>query len=159
VLGKIFNNTNIRDKLLEWRDNGKKIVFTNGCFDLLHRGHVEYLEAAKNYGDILIIGLNSDNSVRRLKGKPRPYISENDRAYILSQLHVVDAVIIFNEETPLLLIKLIKPDVLVKGADYKKDEIVGSQFVDQNGGKVVRVPLVPGRSTTDLINLIRHTKD
>jgi rfaE bifunctional protein nucleotidyltransferase chain/domain len=134
------------------------VVFTNGCFDLLHRGHVEYLEKASNAGDILIIGLNSDQSTNRLKGKGRPIMPQEDRAYILASLASVDYVSIFDEDTPLDLIKVVKPDVLIKGSDYNLDEIVGRDFVEQNGGKVLTIPLVPERSTTDIINKIKESE-
>ncbi len=132
-----------------------KIAFTNGCFDILHRGHVEYLEKAKEKADILIVGLNSDNSVRLLKGEGRPYVSEGDRAFILSRLEAVDIVCIFNEDTPLELIKKTQPDVLIKGGDYTVDNIVGREIVESSGGKVLTIPLVTGRSTTSIINKIK----
>ena len=136
------------------RNQNKKIVFTNGCFDIIHAGHVSYLAQAKKYGDILIIGLNSDDSVRRLKGKHRPVNDETDRALVLSALRSVDYVCIFDEDTPLELIKLLKPDVLAKGGDYTQETIVGADFVKKNGGEVVVVPLVPGKSTTELLRRI-----
>ncbi len=111
------------------RQKGKKIIFTNGCFDIIHRGHITYLKAAKELGDFLIVGLNSDNSVKRLKGQTRPVNNEKDRALILENLKPVDAVVIFNEDTPIKLIENIKPDFLVKGGDWKNDEIVGADFV------------------------------
>lgn len=132
-----------------------KIAFTNGCFDILHRGHVEYLEKAKEKADILIVGLNSDNSVRLLKGEGRPYVSEGDRAFILSRLEAVDIVCIFTEETPLELIKKAQPDVLIKGGDYTVDTIVGRKIVESSGGKVLTIPLVTGRSTTSILNKIK----
>lgn len=132
-----------------------KIAFTNGCFDILHRGHVEYLEKAKEKADILIVGLNSDNSVRILKGEGRPYVSEGDRAFILSRLEAVDIVCIFTEETPLELIKKAQPDVLIKGGDYTVDTIVGREIVESSGGKVLTIPLVTGRSTTSILNKIK----
>lgn len=135
---------------------GKVVVFTNGCFDILHRGHVEYLEEASQIGDTLIVGLNSDVSAHRLKGKGRPLVPQGDRAYILSALTMVDYVTIFDEDTPLELIKIIKPDVLVKGGDYKVENIVGRRFVEQQGGRVLTIPLVPGRSTTEIIDKVVH---
>jgi len=129
---------------------GKKIVFTNGCFDILHAGHVSSIEFAKSKGDILVLGLNSDSSIRRLKGPSRPVNKQADRALVVAALGAVDAVCLFSQDTPLELIKIIKPDVLVKGADYKNKEVVGSQFA----GKVVLFPLLKGRSTTNLINKI-----
>ena len=132
-----------------------KIAFTNGCFDILHRGHVEYLEKAKEKADILIVGLNSDESVRLLKGEGRPYVSEGDRAFILSRLEAVDIVCIFTEETPLELIKKAQPDVLIKGGDYTVDNIVGREIVESSGGTVLTIPLVTGRSTTSILNKIK----
>ncbi|MGA2298608.1 MAG: D-glycero-beta-D-manno-heptose 1-phosphate adenylyltransferase [FCB group bacterium] len=138
----------------DFRSQNKKIVFTNGCFDIIHAGHVSYLAEAKKHGNILIIGLNSDESVRRLKGRHRPINEETDRALVLSALRSVDYVCIFDEDTPLELIKLLKPDVLVKGGDYTEETIVGADFVKSTGGKVVIVPLVPGKSTTELLSRI-----
>ena len=129
---------------------GKKVVFTNGCFDILHAGHVSSIEFAKGKGDVLILGINSDASVKRLKGPSRPVNKQADRALIVAALQAVDAVCIFNQDTPLELIKIIKPDVLVKGADYKNKKVIGTEFA----GKVVLFPLVKGRSTTNLIKKI-----
>ncbi len=136
------------------RRAGKKVVFTNGVFDLLHRGHVEYLTKAKSFGDLLIVGLNSDISVRRIKGPKRPIQSQADRAAILLALRAVDYVVLFSEDTPERLISIVRPDILVKGADYKFDEIVGAQFVRSYGGKVKRVRLTSGRSTTSIIRAL-----
>jgi rfaE bifunctional protein nucleotidyltransferase chain/domain len=133
-----------------------KIVFTNGIFDILHRGHVTYLEEAKALGNLLILGLNSDNSTRRLKGKNRPFVNQDDRAFILSRLESVDIVSIFDEDTPISLIKRIRPDVLVKGGDYNLDEIVGRDFVESYGGKVCTIPFINDKSTTNLINKIKN---
>jgi len=136
-----------------------KITFTNGCFDVLHRGHVEYLEKAKQAADLLVVGLNSDDSVRLLKGADRPYISQQDRAFILSRLEAVDIVCIFNQATPLELIRKVKPDILAKGADYAVDQIIGRDFVEASGGKVMTIPLVPGRSSSDIIAKIRKAEN
>jgi len=136
-------------------EGARRIAFTNGCFDILHRGHVEYLEKARATADILIVGLNSDASVRRLKGTDRPYIPQADRAYILSRLKAVDFVCIFEDDTPFELIRKIEPDVLVKGGDYQLHEIVGRDIVEKNGGQVLTIPLVFGRSTSNLIEKIR----
>jgi rfaE bifunctional protein nucleotidyltransferase chain/domain len=157
VLGKILNRDDLKDAVEKWRSANKIIVFTNGCFDIIHRGHVEYISDAKKMGDILVVGLNSDKSVNKLKGFGRPYINQSDRAFILSQLISVDVVSIFEDETPLKLIKLVKPDVLVKGGDYSPNEIVGREEVEREGGKVVAIPLVAGRSTTGLIEKIRKS--
>lgn len=134
-----------------YRSENKKIVFTNGCFDLLHIGHVTYLEEARALGDVLIVGVNSDASVSKLKGPSRPLQNESDRSCILAALKAVDHTVIFSEETPLELIKEITPDVLVKGGDWKIDQIVGSDFVLKNGGEVKSLNFVAGRSTTALI--------
>lgn len=138
-------------RLPQWRAQGERIVFTNGCFDLLHVGHVSYLEKAKQQGQRLIIGVNSDASVRRLKGNTRPVIKENERARLLAALAVVDAVIIFNEDTPLALIEAIRPEVLAKGADYTEAQVVGGTAVKSWGGQVVLIELVAGVSTTQTI--------
>lgn len=147
----VISNRNLPAFLRKLRRSCKKIVFTNGVFDILHRGHVEYLAKAKSFGDILIVGLNSDASVRRLKGPKRPIQKLADRAVILLALESVDFVVPFSEDTPANLIKRVKPDVLVKGADYKLGEIVGAEFVHSYGGKVRRVRLTPGRSSSKLV--------
>lgn len=145
--------------LKELKKNGKKIVFTNGCFDILHAGHTEYLRNAKQLGDYLVLGLNTDNSVKRLKGESRPINNENDRAKVIDSLKSVDFVVMFDEDTPYNLIKEILPDFLVKGGDYKPEEIVGYDTVTQNGGKVVTISFVQGKSTTDIINKISNCTD
>jgi len=142
------------DLFLE-KNKNSKIVFTNGCFDILHRGHVTYLNEAKKLGDILIIGLNSDSSVQKLKGPTRPVNKEIDRAFVLSQLKSVDFVEIFDEDTPLNLIKKIMPKILVKGGDWKPDQIVGSKEVLHNGGDVYSLQFIDGYSTTSIINKIQ----
>lgn len=134
------------------RSQGLRVVFTNGCFDILHRGHVEYLAKAADMGDVLVVGLNTDASVRRLKGDGRPVNNEEARALVLASLSFVDAVVLFDEDTPYELIKAIHPDVLVKGADYKPEEIVGYDIVTSYGGTVVTVPLVEGFSTTKVLS-------
>ena len=135
---------------------GQKVVFTNGCFDLLHLGHVRYLEEARSLGDALIVGVNTDVSVKRLgKGGDRPFTPEADRARVLAALACVDRVVLFGEDTPLNLITLITPDILVKGGDYRLEEIVGREAVLARGGRVVALPFVPGYSTTGIIDLIR----
>lgn len=135
----------------------KKLVFTNGCFDILHRGHIEYLNEAKELGDKLVIGLNSDNSVKRLKGESRPLNNELDRAFILDNLKSVDFVMIFDEDTPYNMIDAIKPDILVKGGDWKPEDIVGSDIVLAIGGEVKSLKFVDNYSSTDLINKILGT--
>lgn len=141
------------------RPRDLRVVFTNGCFDLLHRGHVEYLHAARAMGDVLIVGLNTDVSVRRLKGPERPLNIEDDRAMVVAGLAAVDAVVLFGEDTPHALISTLLPDVLVKGGDYRRDEIVGADEVERAGGRVEIVPLVPGRSTTSLVQRMRSPED
>lgn len=136
---------------------GKKIVFTNGCFDILHKGHVTYLTEAKKLGDLLVIGLNSDASVKRLKGPERPINNEVDRQYVMSQLKAVDFVEIFHEDTPLNLILKIKPSILVKGGDWKIEQIVGAKEVIANGGEVYSLNFVDGYSTTGIIHKIQAT--
>jgi len=140
------------------RADGKTVVFTNGCFDLIHAGHVDYLEAARGHGDMLIVGLNSDESMRRIKGSGRPLTPETDRAAVLAGLGSVDLVVVFGEDDPYNLIEALLPDVLVKGADWAEDRIIGADLVKARGGKVVRVELTPGRSTSSLIDLVveRH---
>jgi D-beta-D-heptose 7-phosphate kinase / D-beta-D-heptose 1-phosphate adenosyltransferase len=135
-----------------WRERGERVVFTNGCFDLLHRGHVTLLASARREGDRLVIGLNSDRSVRALKGEGRPVVCEIDRAHVLAGLECVDSVVLFDEETPQALVETIRPDVLVKGADYSDRVIVGADLVQSWGGRVVLVPLVKGLSTTQLLS-------
>jgi rfaE bifunctional protein nucleotidyltransferase chain/domain len=136
-------------------NDGKKIVFTNGCFDILHRGHVAYLNQARSLGDLLVVGLNSDQSVKRLKGTERPINNELDRQYVLSQLRAVDFVEIFSEDTPLNLILVLKPRILVKGGDWKIDQIVGAREVIASGGEVFSLNFVEGYSTTSLIKKIQ----
>jgi rfaE bifunctional protein nucleotidyltransferase chain/domain len=150
---KIEKAKRIREKA---RKDNKRVVFTNGCFDIIHRGHIEYLSKAKALGDILIIGLNTDKSARKIKGKGRPLVNENDRALILSSLVFVDYVILFDELTPQRLINDIKPDVLVKGGDYRINEIVGRKTVWREGGKVITIDEVPGYSTTKFIQKLKR---
>jgi len=147
-----------RNSAAKLRENhkNKKIVFTNGCFDILHVGHIRYLQEASQLGDILVIGLNSDASVKRLKGEERPINQEMERAEMLSALGFVDYVVIFDEDTPLNLIKMIEPDVLVKGGDYSNEYVVGTKEVEEHGGKLVLIPFVDGKSTTNIINKIRQ---
>ncbi len=139
----------------ELKDNGKKIVFTNGCFDIIHSGHTEYLSKAKDLGDYLFLGLNSDDSVKRLKGENRPINSQIDRAKVIDTLKPVDFVIVFNEDTPYNLIKDIIPNILVKGGDYQPKDIVGYDITTNNGGEVITISFVEGKSTTNIINKIK----
>jgi rfaE bifunctional protein nucleotidyltransferase chain/domain len=145
------------EKLKLHRTAGKRIVFTNGCFDILHAGHVHYLAAAKAQGDILVIGLNSDASVQRIKGAQRPIVPEDQRALVLASLEHVDYVAIFNEPDPHNLIQALMPDVLVKGADWEESEIIGADIVKKNGGRVVRIEMVPEVSTSKIIEKIIDT--
>ena len=150
----IVNRTETKAIAQKWRNNHRKIVFTNGCFDILHRGHVEYLREAKLLGDVLIVGLNSNKSVQRLKGEPRPYQDEQDRAIILSALKMVDLVVIFEEDTPLKLICELKPDILVKGGDYDFHSVVGASEVESWGGTVKIIPFLKGFGTSKLVEKI-----
>jgi len=138
----------------ELRAQKRKLVFTNGVFDIIHRGHVEYLQRAKSLGDFLLVGMNSDASVRRIKGDKRPIVQEEDRAFVLSHLNPVDYVCVFEEETPLKLISQVLPDVLVKGADWSLESIVGKDVVEKSGGVVRTIDFVPERSTTNIIDII-----
>ena len=142
------------------KKKGRIVVFTNGCFDLVHVGHIHYLSKAKEKGDILVVALNSDKSVKKLKGTKRPLINEKDRLEIVASFGFVDYVVLFDEDTPRRIIKQVKPQILVKGGDYKIDEIVGREFVEKEGGEVTTIPPTEGRSTTDLINRIvsKHGK-
>jgi D-beta-D-heptose 7-phosphate kinase/D-beta-D-heptose 1-phosphate adenosyltransferase len=154
-----------RDKIMTWaaaaskveacRRAGRKVVFTNGCFDLLHPGHVRYLAEARSLGDILVVGLNSDASVQKIKGPGRPVMPEHERAEVLAGLAAVDAVVLFEEPDPLALIARLQPDVLVKGGDWPLDKIVGREVVEGRGGRVLTVPLLPGVSTSEIIARIR----
>ncbi len=154
VRSKILTVSSLRPKLEKLRRSGRKIVFTNGCFDILHIGHVSYLEEARKKGDVLVIGLNSDQSVKNIKGSKRPIVPESERAYILAALEVVDFVVIFKENTPQQLIEQLKPHVLVKGADWKGKEVVGATFVKSYGGKVALIKFVPRHSSTNIIETI-----
>lgn len=153
---KISDWEGIADKLKEWRRKKEKIVFTNGCFDILHLGHIDYLEKARSLGNRLIIGLNNDSSVTKLKGAGRPLYQQEARARILAALEFVDIVIMFDQETPYDLINHIKPDILVKGNDYLSENIVGADIVKSKGGKVVTINLVEGYSTSALIEKINQ---
>ncbi|MBE6335370.1 MAG: D-glycero-beta-D-manno-heptose 1-phosphate adenylyltransferase [Lentimicrobiaceae bacterium] len=155
IYDKILDDKSLDKKLNLWREEGRTIVFSNGCFDILHRGHVEYLSKAADLGDILIIGLNTDDSVRRLKGPSRPVNDEKARAVVLAALEFVDAIMFFEEDTPYNLIKRVQPDVLVKGKDYKAEDIVGYDIVTAKGGKVETIELVDGFSTTKTIEKMR----
>ena len=146
----------LRGERARWREEGTRVVFTNGCFDLLHPGHVRLLEAARAEGDRLVVGLNSDASVARLKGQGRPLLPEGERSETLLALESVDRVVIYDEDTPRDLVAALLPDVLVKGADWDMGAIVGREEVEAAGGRVVRVPLLPGRSTTGMVERIKR---
>ena len=154
---KIMDITKAQSMIASWKVLGKTVAFTNGCFDILHEGHVFSLSAAAKEADYLVVGLNSDASVKRLKGESRPVNTQHSRALLLASLLMVDAVVIFEEDTPLELITALKPDVLVKGGDYTIEQIVGSKEVLANGGRVVINPIVEGFSTTGLIQQIKSS--
>ncbi len=158
IKNKIICDKELNSLILKWREENQKIVFTNGCFDLLHLGHVDYLAKAKDLGDKLIIGVNTDSSVKRLKGENRPLQDENSRLHILAALHSVDAVVLFDEDTPYELIKKIQPDTLVKGADYKIENIVGYDIVTSRGGNVETIEFVEGYSTTSIEKRILNSR-
>ncbi|MFA6321292.1 MAG: D-glycero-beta-D-manno-heptose 1-phosphate adenylyltransferase [Candidatus Omnitrophota bacterium] len=154
---KIKSAASLAKTIARLKKQGKRVVFTNGCFDILHVGHVEYLSRARKMGDALVIGMNSDSSVRRLKGKDRPINKQKDRAKVLSALSFVDYVVLFNEDTPEKLIRKLVPDILVKGADWKKKVVAGVDFVKSRGGKVAFIPFVSGYSTTSLLEKIARS--
>jgi len=156
INNKIFDLQLLMKKIEKWRSENKKIVFTNGCFDLIHLGHIEILARSADYGDKLIIGVNSDLSIKKLKGENRPIIEESSRIKQLSALEFVDAVVLFDEDTPLKLIETIKPDVITKGGDYTAKNIVGNEVVSQKNGEVVIIPLTQGFSTTSILNKIKN---
>jgi D-glycero-beta-D-manno-heptose 1-phosphate adenylyltransferase len=156
---KIISLKILQYQLAEWRALGQKVVFTNGCFDLLHLGHVDYLEKARQLGDKLVLGLNTDASISRIKGADRPLQDEVSRARVMASLSFVDAVVLFDNDTPLELIKAVLPDILVKGDDYSITQIVGHEIVLANGGEVKTVPLVKGYSTTNIINKIETSQN
>jgi len=153
-MDKIKTFSQIQEIVNSLKAQSKKIVFTNGCFDIVHSGHVDYLKKAKQLGDVLIVGLNSDSSVKSIKGKQRPINNQNDRAVVLSAFYFVDYVVIFDQSTPYELINMIKPDILVKGSDWHNKTIVGSDIVIENGGKVVLIEYLEGKSTTTIIEKI-----
>jgi D-beta-D-heptose 7-phosphate kinase/D-beta-D-heptose 1-phosphate adenosyltransferase len=153
---KILTLPILLDQLLADRQAGRRIVFTNGCFDILHAGHVAYLREARKQGDLLVVGLNSDDSIRSIKGPDRPVNHQDDRLLVLSELQSVDYLVVFGEDTPIKLIEAIRPDVLAKGADYAREQVVGHKIVEAHGGEVALIDLVEGRSTT---NIIRKLQD
>ena len=156
ITNKIVSFDQLGELSLKLKSEGRKVVFTNGCFDILHKGHLEVLAKTADLGNRLIIGLNSDSSIKNLKGGNRPIVDENSRAILLAALSFVDAVVLFSEQTPLNLIAEIKPDILAKGGDYKITEIVGYEVVQQNGGEVITIPLIEGFSSTNIIDKIQN---
>lgn len=157
VKSKIQDWATVAETISKWREDGQKIVFTNGCFDILHLGHADYLAKASDLGTKLVVGLNSDLSVSRLKGPNRPITDQKSRGFLLASMSFVDAVVLFEEDTPEKLIELVCPDVLVKGGDYVISEIVGHDFVASSGGKVVTIPIIEGYSTTEIENRILNS--
>jgi rfaE bifunctional protein nucleotidyltransferase chain/domain len=155
---RVLTEPQVAALVAEERTAGRRIVFTNGVFDLLHPGHVRYLEEARALGDLLIVGLNADESVRRTKGPGRPITPQDERAEVLAALASVDAVVVFSEDTPANIIRRIQPDILVKGADWPADQIVGRDTVEARGGRVVVVPVEPGYSTTSIVERIRNAR-
>lgn len=156
LLSKICDLPQIRNSIADWKREDKKIVFTNGVFDLLHIGHITYMAKAAELGDKLVIGLNSDSSVKRIKGKERPVNDQNSRAALLAALFFVDAIVVFQEDTPINLITALMPDILVKGADYSVENIVGAKQVIANGGEVKTINFVEGYSSTSIIEKIKN---
>jgi len=154
---KIVSRAEAKERVAVWKRAGQKIVFTNGCFDLIHLGHVDYLEKTRNLGDKLVLGLNSDSSVSRFKGSERPLQDEISRARVLAAMQFIDLVVLFNEDTPLALISELVPDILVKGSDYLTENIVGADVVKQAGGVVKTIEFVPGYSTTRIVEKIKKT--
>lgn len=156
MISKICSANHAAEIIKGWQKKGKKVVFTNGCFDIIHTGHVRYLSQAKRLGDYLVIGLNSDDSIRRLKGPGRPIMNYADRSYLLAHLTPVDLVVRFSDDTPLSLIKKLRPNILAKGADYAIDQIVGAAEVKSWGGQIRRIRLVKGKSTSGILERIRR---
>jgi rfaE bifunctional protein nucleotidyltransferase chain/domain len=157
-MGSVVTRSDLVQIREKFKRDGKKVVFTNGCFDIVHRGHVEYLTKAKALGDVLFVGMNTDASVRRLKGPTRPIVCQDDRTFVLAAFRMVDYVCLFDEDTPHELIQAVVPDVLVKGSDWAIDSIVGKDIVEAAGGTVQTIDFVPNRSTTDIIKRIATGK-
>lgn len=154
---KIIKDISIlREKLAEEKSKGKKIVFTNGCFDLIHKGHITLLKKAKSEGDLLVVAINSDNSIRKIKGENRPIYPEDERAEILAAFQMVDFVTIFNEDNPHKIISELKPDVLVKGGDWTVETVIGRDIVEANGGEVIIIPQIKGFSTSKIVDKIKN---
>lgn len=155
-MNKILDRNTLKNELDPLRKNGKKIAFTNGCFDILHIGHIRYLREAKKTADILVLAINSDASVKKIKGEKRPLVPQEDRAEIMAALEFIDFVTIFDETTPLELINLLKPDVLIKGGDWAQDKVVGRDEIKKWGGKLTLIPEINGKSTTSIVDKIRQ---
>jgi D-beta-D-heptose 7-phosphate kinase/D-beta-D-heptose 1-phosphate adenosyltransferase len=155
-MGKVVLRADLVRARKQYKNEKKKVVFTNGCFDIIHRGHVEYLTKSKALGDVLVVGINTDASVRRLKGPQRPIVGEDDRAFVVAALHAVDYVCLFDEDTPYELIKAVVPDILVKGSDWTINNIVGKDVVEAAGGTVQTVDFIANCSTTNIIQKIAH---
>ena len=156
-MDKIYSRERLKKRIDELRNEGKTIVFTNGCFDILHVGHTRYLREARKQGDVLVLGLNSDKSVKSLKGEERPLIPEDERADVVASLESIDYVTIFDEPTPLELIEYLKPHVLVKGGDWEEEDVVGRESVERWGGRVAIIPEIKGSSTTNIIEKVKKT--
>jgi len=157
INNKIYNLKDLKSQVGKWKQAGNEVVFTNGCFDIIHKGHIEVLARSADLGDKLIVGLNSNQSIQKLKGEDRPIIDEESRAILLAALSFVDAIILFSEETPLKLINTLLPDILAKGGDYEIKTIVGHKIVQENGGKVKLVPFLDGFSSTTIIDKIKNS--
>ena len=155
INNKILDRDQAKLVVAKWLAEGEKVVFTNGCFDIVHRGHIDYLSKAKDKGSKLILGLNTDASVKRLKGPQRPVVDEQSRAILMASLQFIDLVVFFDEDTPYELIKILQPDILVKGSDYKAEDIVGYDIIMAKGGKVETIDFVPGFSTTSIVDKIK----
>ncbi|MFI5395151.1 MAG: D-glycero-beta-D-manno-heptose 1-phosphate adenylyltransferase [Candidatus Binatia bacterium] len=155
---KLLTLSELKRRLKSARDSGKRIVFTNGCFDLIHPGHIRYLRAAKRLGDVLVVALNSDASIRRLKGRGRPLVTARDRCEVVAALEMVDYVTVFSDDTPYQVIKRLQPDVLVKGGDWQPDQIVGADLVRAGGGTVRSLPFARGYSTTSLVKKVQRRR-
>jgi rfaE bifunctional protein nucleotidyltransferase chain/domain len=154
-MNKVLDRETLKDQMDELRKKGKKIAFTNGCFDILHVGHVRYLREAKKTADVLVLALNSDSSVKSIKGEKRPLVCEQERAEVLAALEFIDFITIFSEPTPLKLIDYLRPDILIKGGDWPEEKVVGRESVKKWGGRIIIIPEVKGKSTTNIVDKIR----
>ena len=157
IKSKICTLNELKEKVIQWKKDGEKVIFTNGCFDIIHRGHIEVLANTADLGDKLIVGLNTDSSIQKLKGLNRPIIDEESRAILLASLSFVDAIILFAQDNPLNLINTLNPDVLAKGGDYSIDTIIGHEIIRKNGGEVVLIPFIDGFSSSKIISKIKES--